>query len=67
MIIKNLKSEKKIILTIDFEDFFYDFSSEIKSNQIKNLKNHLMKIYLEIDYILKEKFVSLCSLTYFFA
>jgi len=54
MIIKNLKSEKKIILTIDFEDFFFDFSSEIKSNQIKNLENHLMKIYLEIEYILKK-------------
>lgn len=53
MIIKNLKSEKKIILTIDFEDFFYDFSNEIKSNYTKNLESHLMKIYKEINCILK--------------
>lgn len=58
MIIKNSKNEKKIILTIDFEDFFYDFSSEIKSSQKKDLESHLMNIYQEIEYILKANFIS---------
>jgi hypothetical protein len=64
MIIKNLKKENKIFLTIDFEDWYYDFSDKIKSLHKKNFENNLERIYDEIECILSKHGISV-GITYF--